>query len=302
MKIRWRLVLKRAADGLVPVTFVLYFINSLVHQIGYTFGDGALYYRATQAWLSGGDPWAATYRGIRFAGYPPSLLLSVPLQPFGEVAAIAFWTIAGGISVLYAVRKYRLPLWWVLFPPAVEGWLGGSPDIALFGLLLVGGGAVTALVKPYAIPAMIGEWRWRAATIALILGLVTIPFLPWSRFFGELSTINATLVGQTYGGTAWGNLLGMVIVTIALVSLGPRLGSGLVTPTLWPSAQLHYSVFSMGYARDSAILALALAVPVPGFAAAGVIVYAIFARVLLLSRRVGRSQATTGTPAAARRD
>ena len=43
-------------------------------------------------------------------------------------------------------------------------------------------------------------------------------------------------------------------------------------PTLWPNAQLHYSVFSARAGADSAALAVALAAP--GYTAQLVVVYA----------------------------
>lgn len=258
----------------MPVTFVAYFLWSLAHQIGYTFGDSHLYFRATQAWLTGADPWSAVYAGIRFGAWPPSLLLSVPLLPFGETGASAVWAVSGLASLAFVVRRLGLPIWWLLFPPAVEAWFAGSPDLTLICIIALGGGAIAALTKPYAIPAMLGDGRWRAVALAAALAAVTVPLLPWGVFLDRFGEINSTVAAQTFGGTAWGNPVGMVLVTITLASLGPRLGLGLATPTLWPAAQLHYSVFSMGAVRCSRVLTLALAVPAPGFAAAVVVLYA----------------------------
>ena len=38
----------------------------------YLFVDAHVYFRATQAWLGGSNPWTTTYLGVPFAGIPPT--------------------------------------------------------------------------------------------------------------------------------------------------------------------------------------------------------------------------------------
>src|SRR5690348_7932353 len=86
--------------------------------------DAHIYFRATQTWLAGGNPWGNVWNGIPFAAPPPALLLNLPLQPFGEDFATGFWIAANSFSVLFLMRRFRLPFWFVLFLPISEGWLG----------------------------------------------------------------------------------------------------------------------------------------------------------------------------------
>src|SRR5262245_12540355 len=104
------------------------------------FSDASLYFAATQAWVDGGNPWAVTGAGgITFAGWPPTLLLNVPLLPFGPEFARVFWAVADVVGWLVVIWRLRLGPWWILFPPFIEGVFPASPDPALAGAMLVGG-------------------------------------------------------------------------------------------------------------------------------------------------------------------
>ena len=225
------------------------------------FGDLHLYYQATVAWLAGGDPWAVSRDGVLFAGIPPTLLLNLPFVPLGENAAVAIWAAGGIVLPAFALRRLGLPLIWLAWPPFVEGWFPGSPDTALFGLTVLGFGAIAAVTKPYAAPWMVGTDRWRALAIAAIVGVVTIPLLPWDLFIANFAAISATLSEQSRNLSAWGSLPLMILTGGALIWLG-RSGLALLTPGLWPAAQLHYASFSVEAAARSPILAMGLSVPI----------------------------------------
>lgn len=268
-------------QGPVITLFAVYFIWKaayFVREPEFLFTDARLYFRATEAWLAGGNPWAGTIQGWNFAGPPPTLLLDVPLIPFGEDAAWAFWPIAGAYGIWRVVRRLGLPIWWMLFPPVIEGWLAGSPDMALAGLAMGPIAWIAALGKPYAVPAMLGDGKWRSVALAGGVAVMSAPFLPWGLFFGNASGISSTLDVYTSHLSAWGNPVGMVAATIALLALDGRLRGGLLVPALWPNSQLHYSVFSMFAASRSPILSIGLALPVPGAAPAAVMIYAIWAK------------------------
>ena len=259
--------------SLVPLIFGLDLALRLWFVIIYParmLGDARVYYRATDAWIHGGDPWLAhTDLGMTFAAPPPALLLNLPLIPFGETTAMAVWPIAGLAGAIVAIRHYKLPWWWLAFPPFVEAMTAGSPDLALLGTLVLGGGALTAIAKPYAIPAMLGEARWGALLTAVAVGLVTAPLLPWGRFIAEWPQISRALTTQ-YLGLPLSPLVELVVL-VALLSLG-RVGVLMATPALWPRAQMHYAMFSLGAARSSRILTVAMSFP--GTAPIGVLVVA----------------------------
>ena len=243
------------------------------------FGDAPIYYRATEVWVHGGDPWSVrSPLGIPFGAPPPALLLNLPLLPFGEWVARPFWAIAGLLGWLLTMRSLRLPPWWVLFPPFVEGWLAASPDPALAGLAVIGGGALSAVAKPYGVPGMLSDGRWRAATLGVGLGAVTLPLLPWATYLHEFSSIEASMRPWQQNLSAWGDPLSMAAVAIALALLGRRLALGLAVPGLFPGAQLHYSIFSVGVGASSAIIAMLLALP--HVAPVGIVGCAVVVRVL----------------------
>ena len=262
------------------------------------FSDAALYFEATRVWLAGGDPWTVQLlNSPRFAAPPPVLLLNVPLLPFGQQAAVAFWVIADIAGWAAIIWRLRLGPWWVLFPPFLEGFFPASPDIALAGLVVVSGGAIAAMTKPYSIPSLIADRRWAALAIAAFAVVVTIPILPWAQFFAQLPEIQQALADQSRDVSAWGQPVLMVLVVAALISLGPRTALRLVTPTLWPNAQLHYSVFSARAGAESAALAVALAFP--GYTAQLVIVYATVIGVLRVAQAMARSRAGSAPPSEA---
>lgn len=77
--------------------------------------------------------------------------------------------------------------------------------------------------------------------------------------------------------SASGNGLLMVGVAVALISLGWRRGWLLFAPGLL-AQQPHYIVFSLEAAKWSRILALAMTIPIQHAMAAGILVYALHAR------------------------
>lgn len=263
-RLDWRFVLTTLQRLLVPLLFAWVLLVRLklgIDRPEALFQDSGLYYRATEAWVHGGDPWLVRNDvGTLFAAPPPALLINLPLLPFGERAASFFWPIAGILGMVLAIRHYRLPWWWLAFPPLAEGFLAGSPDVALLALMVLGGGSVTALVKPYAIPGMLAEARWRAILGAIGLGLVTLPVLPWEKFLADWPWISEVLKAQELSGPLPGPIA--FVVLMATLSLG-RLGVGAATPALWPNTQPHYGLFSLQSARSSPLIAVALCFPGP---------------------------------------
>ena len=272
------------AYWLLTIFFVGYCVLSLgVHLSHYVtypervFGDARLYWHATEAWLNGGDPWTTrSAEGVIFAGPPTTLLLNLPLIPFGPEAARVFWATTGLVGWVFVIRRLRLAPWFILFPPFIEGYLPGSPDPALAGLIVLGAGGLAVITKPYAVPAMIADRRWKAIGVGAVIGLVTLPLLPWGLFVNQAGIVQGALAAQSHNLSAWGNPPLMAATALALVSLGPRLALELVVPALWPGAQAHYTMFSARAAATTPYLALVLSIP--GFAAFGIVVYAIWVR------------------------
>jgi hypothetical protein len=249
------------------------------------FLDAHIYFRATAAWLDGGNPWTTTYQGVPFAGIPPTLLLNLPLLPLGESAAVGFWVAANTLGIAVVIRQLRLPLWSALLLPVVEGWLGAGPDLALAGLLFVGGGWVAALTKPYAAPILLADRRWGQLIAAAFAGVASLLFVPWKLYLESLDTVAASFAA--FAGapmSAAGNPLLGVAVVIALVSLGWRRGLILATPGLL-AQQPHYLVFSLEAVRWSRVLALAMTVPIVHSVAVAIVIFAAMRRLGWTSQR-----------------
>ncbi len=269
------------------VTFGLTALVSLVYLSGFylappqgnLFLDSHIYFRATEAWLGGGNPWLTSYRGISFAGIPPTLLLNVPLIPFGETFATVFWVASNTASIALLVRLLKLPLRTFLMLPVVEGWLGASPDLTLAALAIGGGAWVAVLTKPYSAPSVLGERRWRPLIVAGAIGLATIPMLPWSTFWESREAIAQTFADVAVTPqSAAGNPGLSLLVVIALASLGWRRGWSLATPGL--VAQLpHYMVFSLDVLARSRMLTLAAMIPIEHIMAVAVVTHAVVGRV-----------------------
>jgi hypothetical protein len=292
----WRRVLWRVALG-VSVIVSTYWIGGfyLWPDAGNLFLDAHIYYQATAEWLNGGNPWTVAYRGVRFAGIPPTLLLNLPLVPFGERVAVVFWVVANSISIAYVIYRLRLPIWTALLLPVVEGWLAASPDLALAGLVVVGVGSVSALTKPYSVPVLAADRRWRALVVTMVAGLLTVPILPWSTFVESRDLIARSFAQFAgYPPSASGVVPLLALVGLSLLTLGWRRGLILSVPGLF-AQQPHYIVFSLESVKWSRLLALSYAIPIPHAAAIGVVLFALAERLTSWRSRAARLEDPAAT-------
>ena len=227
--------------------------------------DSRIYARAAATWLAGGDPWFVPVHGYLFAAPPPTLLPFVPFGLLGESVTATFWVLGSLVAGILIIRHLQLPIWWILFPPLVNGILAGNADVLLVALLLRGGSAGAALaafLKIYALVPVIGERRWRALLLTVTALAVTVPFLPWAAYLDKSEEIVGTLARQAIGISGYGTPWLMIATAIALVRLGSRLGGWLAVPALWPHTQLHYSTLALP------ALARTQATPMAAFVAA----------------------------------
>lgn len=264
----------------IPIAFTASLSNLAAHYLEYPqwlWSDARIYFRATEAWVAGGNPWAVRVEGISFGAPPPTLLLNLPFLWMGETAAVVLWVVASAAAVAFLLRSFRLPWWWVGFYPITEGFVGASPDLLLAALILVGWGWLSGFSKLYAIPAMLAYGRWRSVLIAGTVGLVTIPFLPWGQFLASQEEMARVFALFTTPVSALGSIPLLILTTIALISLGARRGLALTTPGLL-AQQPHYVVFSLDTIAQSRILTLAMTIPIAHVAALGVIAYAVVER------------------------
>lgn len=224
--------------------------------------DGRLYRTATLAWMNGGDPWAVYSGAIRFAAPPPSLLAMVPFAVIPADVAVAMIIGLGLVGTAWAIRHLRLPLWWMAFPPFIDGLYNANPHVLLLPLLVAGAAPVAILVKLYGglVPLVLGQWR--AVAIGAAALVATAPFLPWTSYIAQWSSLTQTLADQSDGGmsaTAIPVLIPVAIV--ALILMGRKRAAWWIVPALWPSTQWYYASLAMpGATMLSAVI---VAVPVP---------------------------------------
>jgi hypothetical protein len=155
--IRWGFVIGTVVPLLLPLWFaafaVLLIYNYGTH--GFFFLDIAVYREAAIAALSGTDPWSAEVEGLVFAAPPPTLLLFLPVafMPL-EVAVILVSAVLVSASI-WSIRRLRLPLWWILFPPLFECLIVGNPDALVLAFLLVRGpmAGLAVVAKVYGLMA-----------------------------------------------------------------------------------------------------------------------------------------------------
>jgi hypothetical protein len=226
--------------------------------------DGMLYRDATIRWLEGGDPWQVPESGAVFAAPPPTLLAMIPFAILPASLARLLLLGLGVIATVWMIRRLRLPLWWLAFPPLVDGLWIGNPHVFVAPLLVAGLAPLAAVVKLYAaaVPAIRLDWKALAGTAAVVL--VTAPFLPWGLFFERWPEVSQALRDQSAGGglSVWVTPLLIPVALVGGLLLGRERLAWWSIPVFWPYTQWYYS--SVALPVLTPLAAVALSVPVPG--------------------------------------
>jgi hypothetical protein len=297
----WRLVNRRpfnspmvhefAGTWLLAIWFACLTLGLLVYLLGIppSLGfDVRLYGLAAKAWLAGSDPWAPTlfwdqrHPAISYAGPPPTLIPFIALSWIPDEGLVLLVLVASVATALWTLRRLGLPVWWMLFPPIVQGIWVGNLNIFVIALLVWGGtlgGGVATVLKSYAAVPLVLLGRWKPLVAAGVVMVATVPFLPWAAFIAEFPTITAALAAQAWGGDVNKVLHGPVLVVGAvtgLILLGRRQAAWLAVPALWPATQLHYAVLALP--AMTPVIAFFAAINEPGFFAVGVLVAALWDR------------------------
>ncbi len=263
------------ADVLVATWFVIVSAMRLqVISVAPPGFDGKLYRTATIAWLDGQDPWAVYSGAIRYAAPPPSLLAMLPFAIVPETVAVAAIIVLGLGGTFWAIRKLGLPLWWLAFPPFIDGLYNANPQVFVVPLLVAGVAPLAVLVKLYAgaVPAVLGQWR--AVLLSLVALLVTAPFLPWGTYIAAFPSISQSLFDQSDGGmSALSFPLLIPIAVVALIVMGRRRAAWWIVPVLWPSTQWYYATMVMPGA--TMLAAVAVSIPVSWAATVAAVLVAV---------------------------
>ena len=288
--IRWRFV--------GSVALASWFITLSVMRLAHLatadpFSDSTLYLRGTAAWLRGDDPWSVHMTTLYYAAAPPSLLPMVPFAILPEALGLAVLLILSLAASFWTLRRLGLPWWWITWPPLVDNLWNGNPQLFLVPLLLGPVAWFAPIVKAYAIVPLLIQFRFRAIALTAILGLVTLPLLPWGLFLSRLAETSTLLSEQSQGGmSAWVFPVLVPFAAIALIVMGRERASWWAIPALWPSTQWYYSLMAMPVLTP--LTAAILAAPVQGGPAVAAVVAAL--EIWWLARR-GRM--LTAAPTAA---
>ena len=289
-----RATIARWSDRVLPLWFAVWSLVRL-QQLGLFDGDWTwfgrdfrIYRDAGLAILNGTDPWDAAdhWNGQdwHFAAPPTAAQAFVPFALLPETLGLAVFLVVTVGVFAFAMRRLRLPLWWLVFPPVAEGVGAANPQILAFALLIVGGPviaapigrAIASALKVYAVVPVVARREWRAlVAVAVLFGLsvVLAPGL-WSTYLSRFGEIGARLASESHGGVSaalvldpkvFGTLLGtsedvarlagialfgLIAALVVLVAIRDVPSAGwLAVPLLWPAAEYHAAAFVVPIAR-----------------------------------------------------
>jgi hypothetical protein len=295
---------------LLPLVFIPLSAADLAASLGARWlgVDAQLYYRASEAWLAGGNPYDVFVvnlgRDFHYVALPTATILLAPFTALPETVFVAFFVVVQLAAAAYVVRRLGLPWWWLAFPPLVKGVLTGNPSPLIVALLIAAhpvAKAIAVLVKVYAVVPLLGERRWRAILISAVAASLTILVAPhlWVEFIAGSGSRTDRLLSESTGGySAVGNPLLMVGAVLALLLIARRdlrVAGWLAPIALWPGSQFHWSTLAMPVMTLP--LAYLLALPAHGLPPVAVMVYAVLAEVReyradRAERSISRTQTT----------
>jgi len=266
--------------------------------------DGHLYYEASAAWLSGGNPWDVfvTNRGLEYHYYalPTAAVLIAPFTKIPEDLFVAIWIGIQVVAAVYVVWRLKLQWWWLAFPPLVDGILAGNPSPLVIALLVAPHPAAKAfavLLKVYAGLPLLGERKWRAVLIAAGIVVASVLLAPglWAQFIDGSSDRTARQLIEAQGGfSAFDKpvVLAGACLALALIARRDLRVAGWLAPiAIWPGSQFHWSTLAMPVMTLP--MAYLLALPGLGLPPLAVMLYAAISEVRhLRARPEGGSSAT----------
>jgi hypothetical protein len=240
--------------------------------------DAVVYTQGARALLEGGDPWLTRGYAIDLGGAPPpTLLVYLPFAFLPDNVVSIAWIAIGAGSAIYSIRRLGLPIWWLLFPPLSLGIAAGTSAPLVLALLVRGGviaDAAAVLIRVYAAIPLVLLGRWRSVAWAIVAIVLTAPFVAWFTYIADREHIAEVYARQIPGGYAASTVL-IPLAILGLIALGRRRAAWLIVPALWPHSQPYYATIAMPIIAEVPLVALSLALPVPGLVAFGLVGEAI---------------------------
>lgn len=266
VKGRWRPVLERDARMLarwlplavfLPVTIplVALLLSGWIAGRDWPGNDANLYRSAAAAWLAGHDPWLVGDANASFAGSPLTILAFVPTtlipEPiFRPVAVLVSWA-AGA----WLIRRFRLPWYWLAFPPLVAGAMVANPGVLAIALACGPLAWLGSLLKVFMLAPTAGERRWHSIGVVVTVTAASVIAFPglWSLYVADLPLVGPRLLDDLhYTGTAFLAPWLLPFAALGLLALARvdfRAACWLAVPALWPASEFHYGVFVMPVAE-----------------------------------------------------
>ncbi len=263
----------------LPAPFVVvgavYLANSqLEHHARWLGTDAHIYYRGAVAWLHGVDPWSVGYNRLHFAAPPWTLAVVAPFTFLRETRFVEAWILLDALAAAYIIWRTGLSWLWMAFPPLVHGTLDANPAIVAVALVLGGAGPVGALLRPQIGYALVGERRWRALAISLVIGVILVAILPIHTFLADLPQILARYSAESGGGATGGSPAAFVIGIVSVLVLATfdvRAAGWLATIVAVPINGWYAGAAALPVLNP--ILAIGLALPVVGLPTATIAMY-----------------------------
>lgn len=278
---RYRLALVRIG---LPAWFIAIDLLWIVKPITFAI-DARHYQRAASAWLTGGDPWEVYESGVQFAAGPHTLLAYAPTHVLSLPIATAAWMLIGLGVAVWIVRRLRLPIWWLAFPPLFHAVWNGNPQTVMLALLLLRtpvAAALAAAVKLYALVPLLFRPRQLLAAGAFLA--VTALVVPWQLYLASGGGVAEHIAGA-WDGSAWRIPVLVIPAAAALWILRRHGAEWWSIPTLWPATQFYYGSTVLPVIAGRPVLAALCAVPAPLLVPA-IVMFLAVAR-LLEQRRPG---------------
>ena len=223
--------------------------------------DARHYQNAASAWLAGGDPWAVTESGIRYAAGPHTLLFYAPTSVLPVTVSTWVWLLAGLAASVWLVRRLELPWWYLLFPPLFHSVWNGNPQSIALALLVQGSiaGAVLAVgIKLYAALPLLA--RWRHLVIAGLVLAAVVLVLPWQLYLDRGLGIGA-LVHTAWNGSAWRIPILVLPTLVGLWILRRQGAEWFAVPAVFPITQFYYVAMALPALVGRPVIAALLALP-----------------------------------------
>ena len=274
----WR---SRRLPNLLPFWFLswdalrLYQVGLVQRGLDFSwFGrDFRIYRNAALELAAGRDPFGAfaPWNGTdwHFAAPPIAAQAFVPFALVPEWLGLAAFAALSITVLCFALRRLGLPLWWIAFPPVVEGLMAMNPQILVVGLLVVGTSwtsVVGAWLKVYALIPMVARRQFRAVAVLAASMIVSVAVSPeaWNEYIARYGEISGRLMSESQGGVSATLFLdprvlplgeglaivGIVAILVLLVAVRDVRSAGwLAVPLLWPAAEYHYATFALPIAR-----------------------------------------------------